>query len=50
MITSVNGKDVDGFGDLIAILQTLKAGDKLEFKVTRGEESVEMTATLAAPQ
>ncbi|MFY9253720.1 MAG: M20/M25/M40 family metallo-hydrolase [Fuerstiella sp.] len=50
VITAANGKDVDGFSDLVTILQSLKPGAKLNLKVTRGEETLELTATLASPQ
>ncbi len=50
VIIKVDGKDVDGFSDLVGLLEGKKAGDKLEFSVKRGEDTVQLSATLASPQ
>jgi hypothetical protein len=49
VIVKIGDKEITGFQQIIEILSQSKAGDELQMTVKRGEETVDLTATLGAP-
>ena len=51
IISKFNGQKVQSFGDLIAVLSSLRAGDQLTATIVRGEKIIDVKGTLKpAPQ
>jgi hypothetical protein len=49
VIIKVGSQDVEGYQTLISLLASSKEGDKIPLTLKRGEQTVEVEATLAAP-
>ncbi len=50
IITSVDGKNIQSFGELRAKIATLGAGNKVKIGIFRDGKEIEVTATLQEPQ
>lgn len=48
VVVEMDGKKIEGYGDLIGKVQEKKVGDAIKLKVKRGSDTVDATATLAA--